>query len=329
MTQEKSTDIVVQSSSALALPDENTFKHDLQSINKFQQIVRANMIEGQDYGVIPGTDKPSLYKPGAEKITKLLGLCDRYEVIEKVQDWAKPFFHYMVKCQLIAASSGITISDGLGSCNSMEARYRWRDAKKKCPECGKETIIKGKEEYGGGWICFGKLGGCGAKWPGGTEAIEKQVTGRVENDDIYSLVNTLLKMAEKRALVDAALHAGRLSNIFTQDVEDMPAFSSDAKAAKPANTEPAKAQPAKTAAKAPANPDGITEAQLKKLFAAAKEKGLEHQTVVAYMTSVYGVSSSSGLTKRQASELIEAIEQGSVAPAAEAKQPELTDGDFK
>jgi hypothetical protein len=34
-----------------------------------------------------------------------------------------------------------------------------------CPECGKsKAVIKGKAEYGGGWLCFGKKGGCGAKW---------------------------------------------------------------------------------------------------------------------------------------------------------------------
>jgi hypothetical protein len=45
---------------------------------------------------------------------------------------------------------------------------------------------------------------------------------RLDNEDIYSQVNTILKMAKKRALVDAALSAGRLSDVFTQDIEDMP-----------------------------------------------------------------------------------------------------------
>jgi hypothetical protein len=36
-----------------------------------------------------------------------------------------------------------------------------------CPVCGKDAVIKGKAEYGGGWLCFGKKGGCGAKWPEG------------------------------------------------------------------------------------------------------------------------------------------------------------------
>jgi hypothetical protein len=207
---------------ALALPDEVTFKRDIQAINNFQKVVRACMVEGQDFGVIPGTTKPSLLKPGAEKITKLLGLADKYELATQVENWEKPFFHYVFKCSLVSVSTGVLISEGFGSCNSMESKYRWREAKKKCPECGAEAIIKGKAEYGGGWICFTKKGGCGFKWPDGAEAIEKQKTGQVENDDIFSIVNTLMKMAEKRALVDAALHAGRLSEVFTQDIEDLP-----------------------------------------------------------------------------------------------------------
>ena len=58
---------------ALALPSEEQFRHDIDAINRFQQIVHANLIENQDFGVIPGTQKPTLLKPGAEKIAKLLG----------------------------------------------------------------------------------------------------------------------------------------------------------------------------------------------------------------------------------------------------------------
>jgi len=101
------------------------------------------------------------------------------------------------------------VSEGLGECNSMESKYRWRDSKRRCPSCRAEAIIKGKAEYGGGWLCFTKKGGCGAKFLDGDESIEGQTTGQVANDDIYSQVNTILKMAKKRALVDAALSAGR------------------------------------------------------------------------------------------------------------------------
>jgi hypothetical protein len=43
---------------------------------------------------------------------------------------------------------------------------------------------------------------------------------QVTNPDVFDQVNTILKMAKKRALVDAALSAGRLSDLFTQDLED-------------------------------------------------------------------------------------------------------------
>ena len=33
-----------------------------------------------------------------------------------------------------------------------------------CPHCGADAIIRGREEYGGGWLCFKKKGGCGAKF---------------------------------------------------------------------------------------------------------------------------------------------------------------------
>ncbi len=34
-----------------------------------------------------------------------------------------------------------------------------------CPTCGKsESVIKSKAEYGGGWCCYKKKNGCGAKW---------------------------------------------------------------------------------------------------------------------------------------------------------------------
>ena len=202
-----------------ALPDTAETKSQLEAITAFQKACRRHMVKGSDYGVIPGTKQPTLLKPGAEKLVRLLGLGDEYAV-QSTEDWEKPFFHYRVTCSLKHLASGQVVATGLGECNSLEAKYRWRQAKRRCPECGAETIIKGKAEYGGGWLCFQRMGGCGAKWSDGAEEIEGQTVGRVENDDIYSQVNTILKMAKKRAMVDAALSAGRLSDIFTQDLED-------------------------------------------------------------------------------------------------------------
>lgn len=189
-------------SNALTLPEESQFRHDVAAINKFQQIVHATLVSGQDYGVIPGTNKPTLLKPGAEKIAKLLGLADSYEIMDRQEDWVKGFFRYIIKCRLTSVSHGVVISEGMGECNSMESKYRWRWISAKDLPAGLDaTKLIQQERHsknGGHWTVF-----------------------RLENDDIYSQVNTLLKMAKKRALVDAALSAGRLSEVFTQDVEDL------------------------------------------------------------------------------------------------------------
>lgn len=203
------------------LPSRQETSNRLSAIKEFQRVCHDELVDGHDFGIIPGTDKPTLLKPGAEKLAKLLDLADVYEDIEVIQDWDKPLFAFRIKCRLLKYGVGYVVSEGLGECNSMEARYRWRYALPKCPACGAEAIIKGKAEYGGGWVCFKKKGGCGSKYNDADPTITGQKIGRVENDDIFSQVNTIYKMAKKRALVDATLSACRLSDVFTQDIEDI------------------------------------------------------------------------------------------------------------
>ena len=191
-----------------------------ERLMQFQQFIKEYMVENEDFGIIPGTPKPTLLKPGADKLCELYGLADEYEVTQRTEDWDRGLFDYEVKCILLRKPEMLLVSSGVGSCNSYEKKYRWRDAQRKCPNCGKETIIKGKEEYGGGWLCFAKKGGCGAKFSEADASIVGQTVGRVQNEDIADLKNTLLKMAKKRAKVDAVLSATRSSGIFTQDVED-------------------------------------------------------------------------------------------------------------
>lgn len=185
-----------------------------------EKIIASVLKDGPDFGRIPGTPKPTLLKPGAEKIADSLNLYPDYEEIQRLEDFDKPLFFYRYRCVLRHRGTGAVVATGIGSCNSLEDRYRWRSAHRKCPACAKDAIIKGKEEYGGGWLCYAKKGGCGAKWKAGDPAIEGQATGKVPNDDVFTLVNTVDKMAQKRALVAAALNLG-FSEQFTQDVEDI------------------------------------------------------------------------------------------------------------
>jgi hypothetical protein len=189
-------------------------------IVQLQQFVQEYLVKDEDFGTIPGTPKPTLLKPGADKLCELYGLSDDYEVTQRTEDFDKGLFDYEVKCILISKAGGFLVSTGLGSCNSYEKKYRWRDAQRLCPNCGKNVIIKGKEEYGGGWLCFSKKGGCGAKFADNDTAITGQTVGRVQNEDVADIKNTILKMAKKRAKVDATLSATRSSGLFTQDMED-------------------------------------------------------------------------------------------------------------
>lgn len=184
-----------------------------------RQYINEQMVDGTDYGKIPGTDKPTLLKPGAEKLITLFRCTPKFK-LTKEEDFDRGFFNYTFRCQLVT-DEGKVVAEGYGSANSKEGRYRWRNASRKCPACGKESIIKGKVEYGGGWLCFKKQGGCNAKFPDEASEIVGQVVGKVENDDIATLANTILKMAKKRAMVDASIALGRCSDVFTQDVEDL------------------------------------------------------------------------------------------------------------
>ena len=182
------------------------------------------MIAEVHYGPpFPGSDKPTLLKPGGELLYSFFGLHPEFETVWSIRDFGQagnePLVAYEVKCRVFLNGTDVQVGEGGGSCSSWESKYRYREAKRRCPECGKETIIKGKAEYGGGWLCFRKLDGCGAKFQDGDPIIESQTVGQVPNDNIFDLFNTILKMAEKRALIQAILVATGASFLFTQDEE--------------------------------------------------------------------------------------------------------------
>ena len=82
MTKEKVTE---QTADTLTLNPPDVFPDfaiSLEEANRrvkmLQEFVRDHMVEGEDYGVIPGTQaKPTLFKPGAEKLNAIFGWSDR------------------------------------------------------------------------------------------------------------------------------------------------------------------------------------------------------------------------------------------------------------
>ena len=199
------------------------------------EYVHSLLEDGRDYGVIPGTgSKPVLLKPGAEKLATFFGLTKRFVLVKAVEDYTgkdhggEPFFSYWFTGQLWRGD--LLIAEADGACNSWESRYRWRESKRLCPACGAPAIIKGRAEYGGGWLCHRKQGGCGAKFADEDQAILSQPIGRVANPDAADIANTCLKIGQKRAFIAVVLLGVNASEFFTQDMEDLvppPSTSAD------------------------------------------------------------------------------------------------------
>jgi hypothetical protein len=232
---EQTRDLIISERQPLALPDHTSALAQLKRVREFQATVRELFVVNHDYGVIPGTgNKPTLLKPGAEKLTKLLGLADTYDFVDRTEDFEHDFFNYTVRCRLVSMATGQIVAEGLGNCNSHESKYRWRWAWPRDLSEPEKVGLKTRTLKGGG------------------------VQYRVENDDVASLVNTIIKMAKKRAQVDAALSAGRLSEVFTQDLEDMAPTDEPAEttATPPATT--ATPRPATPGSAPPAGPQTST-----------------------------------------------------------------------
>jgi hypothetical protein len=184
------------------------------------------------YGVIPGTGtKPTLFKSGAEMLLSNMGLNCSFEdegapiidITGKDHD-GEAFIYYRRECRIYRQTGPkeddrMVVGKASGVCNSWETKYRYRNAGLTCPTCGKETIKASKFSDGKPFYCHQKMGGCGAQFE--KSVFAGIVLGKIANPDIADLMNTILKMADKRALVAATLVATGCSDIFTQDVEDM------------------------------------------------------------------------------------------------------------
>lgn len=190
----------------------------IDALKAIRTFVQAELVRDVDYGEVVKDAKPTLLKAGAEKIALYYQTRPAYHVDRN--ELGEGHVEFMVRCELIARSNGAIAAEGYGSCTTMESKYRWRKSDRQCPACGQSMIIKGKDEFGGGWLCYKAKGGCGAKYRDGDKAIEGQQVGRTPNPDIWDQRNPCLKIAMKRSLVSAVLSLGSLSELFTQDIED-------------------------------------------------------------------------------------------------------------
>lgn len=186
-----------------------------RQVNEMATLLKDVMQKGTHFDQIPGAGpKPVLLKGGAEKLSLMFRLAPRYKVSKT--DFEGGHREYMVECELYHIATNQYWGGGVGSCSTMEKKYKYRRSE------GENTGKPVPKEY---WkdrdASF--IGGKGFQ-------TKKDQAGRwmiftrgenTENPDIADTYNTVLKMAKKRAHVDAILTATSASDIFTQDAEDM------------------------------------------------------------------------------------------------------------
>jgi hypothetical protein len=156
-----------------------------------QEVMRAVMKPEVHYGVIPGTDKPTLYKQGAEVLCMAFRVADSYQVEDLSTADA---VRYRVTCTGVHQVNGIVLGTGMGEASSGEEKYKWRkawDEEFEATPANMRRIKTGKYKT-------------------------KQV--RTEPAD---LANTILKMANKRAKIAMTINVTACGDMFGQDLEDM------------------------------------------------------------------------------------------------------------
>ena len=92
-----------------------------QALAMVRKIMDENMKKGIDYGFIPGCGmKPSLFQPGAQKLSLAFGL-NIEKLEEEITDYAGMHRGYRLTVRAINASR---YADGVGECSTLETKYR-------------------------------------------------------------------------------------------------------------------------------------------------------------------------------------------------------------
>lgn len=166
--------------------------------NETRAFVKEVLQEGRDYGKIPGIDKATLLKPGAEKVTLGFGCVATQTIIEREIDHDRRFPWVKRKAQWGRDANEPTKRVKLG-----------------------EEVVEGESVGLYRYVVRvdiidqdGQIRGSGV---GSCSTMESKYIDRPRDSE-----NTVLKMATKRAHIAAVLGTFGLSDEFTQDVEDMP-----------------------------------------------------------------------------------------------------------
>jgi hypothetical protein len=206
-----------------------------QRVNLVQEVMQGIMKRETHYGTIPGTPKPTLYKPGAEVLCVTFRVAQEYRIEDLSNDSTA---RYRVTCVGRHQTTGVVLGEGVGECSSGEEKYKWRGAACKAELDATPENMRRKKFYKNG------------------NSVDQV---RTEPAD---LANTILKMACKRAMIAMTLNVTAASDIFTQDIEDLPEeLRPQEQAHQPAQapTDPELAKKWVDQALAAATPESLTE----------------------------------------------------------------------
>ena len=287
----------------------------LAQVTLIQNLMKAVMKQDEHFGVIPGTKKPSLYKAGAEKLGLIFRLTPEFEISERQDGQHREF---RVTCRLRHIPSGKIVGEGVGSCSTMEGKYRYRtgggelteiqvpkaywDTRKEDPVKATAILKKIANDAGIEGDKFGTKKDDAGRWMISTFG------EKVEHDNPADYYNTILKMAKKRAHVDAMITATAASDIFTQDVEDLPNM--------PAPT------PAKPSQDAPmtANDAELVQTFEKAISLATKIQGLSKGTLESTYNNMLSALDTGKLSQNSYDKLYKAIGERKAELNAPPKQ---------
>lgn len=243
-----------------------------QRINRMVEVQKKVMKNDVHYGIIPGCQKPSLYKPGAQLLCMTFQVGSKPCLVEDLSSTGEK--NYRVTVEIFDQKTGNVLGYGIGECSSMEDKYAWRKAV--CEEEFKATPDHMRREK-----FFKGKGGNG------------HYTVQQIRTNPHDVANTVLKMAEKRAFIDGALNVLSASEVFTQDIEDLPeGYVSEedqrSRSSKPSVSEddvqvenndkpnvPTEDQRKKSML--------ISENQAKRIYAICKSKNVTPESVLAYL----------------------------------------------
>lgn len=174
--------------------------------NLIVDAMKTAMKEGIHFGKIPGTQKPTLYKPGAEMLCSMFRIGIKPVMVEDLSirafDQSIAEVRYRVTVEATSQVTGEHLGSAVGECSSHEEKYRWR--KPVCDEEFDDTPVDQRREV---WK---------KNYNGKPEKI-KQV--RMSPAD---LANTILQMGTKRGFVACTRLVTAASDVFGQDLEDLP-----------------------------------------------------------------------------------------------------------